>query len=252
MRQTPCTLNTGGELTIELAAELLQEGGPFPHQDLKPGRYLVLSVSDTGHGMTDEVKERLFEPFFTTKEPGKGTGLGLSVVYGIVKSHQGAITVSSNPGRGSIFSIYLPQTGRELVHPEDEDGPVPTGNERILFVDDEESLVETADELLSSLGYAVKSLANPVEALQLFSRDPWLFDLIIVDQTMPRMTGVRLAEKVRALRPNIPIILCTGYSDSISKEKAEALGIAELMMKPASKHEMAVMIRRVLDMKSQR
>ncbi len=242
----------GGELTIELAAELLQEGEPFPHQDLKPGRYLVLSVSDTGHGMTDEVKERLFEPFFTTKEPGKGTGLGLSVVYGIVKSHQGAITVSSKPGRGSIFTIYLPQTGRELVHPEDEDGPVPTGNERILFVDDEESLVETADELLSSLGYAVKSLANPVEALQLFSRDPWLFDLIIVDQTMPRITGVRLAEKVRALRSNIPIILCTGYSDTISKEKAEALGIAELMMKPASKHEMAVMIRRVLDMKSQR
>jgi len=237
----------GGELTIEVAAALLQEGRSFPHQDLKPGRYLVLSVRDTGHGITDEVKERLFEPFFTTKEVGKGTGLGLPMVYGIVKGHHGAITVSSNPGKGSTFTVYLPQTGLELVHAEEEDGLVPTGSERILFVDDEELLVETAHELLGSLGYEVKGLTDPMEALRLFSLEPRLFDLIIVDQTMPRMTGAILAERVRALRPDIPIILCTGYSESISEEKAESLGIAAFMMKPASKHEMAIMIRRVLD-----
>ena len=155
-------------------------------------------------------------------------------------------------GKGSVLSLFFPTARGEEVPQEESTGLILWGSERILFVDDEESLVETADEQLSSLGYAVKSLTNPVEALRLFSLDPSLFDLIIVDQTMPRITGVRLAEKVRALRPDIPVILCTGYSDGISQEKAEALGVAELMMKPALKHEMAVMIRRVLDMKSQR
>ena len=215
----------------------LQGDEPLSHEKIRPGAYLVLTVSDTGHGMTDEVKERIFEPFFTTKPAGTGTGMGLALAYGIVKSHEGAITVSSDPEKGSLFSVYLPQLKSDVVRADEKKGPIPTGTERILFVDDEEPLVEMADDMLSALGYKVKSLTDAMKALQLVTLDPYLFDLVITDQAMPKITGRLLARRIKEIRPDLPIILCTGYSEQISKETEEAEGIAEFVMKPLTEAE---------------
>lgn len=240
-------MREGGALTIGLTDVTFQGDEPLPHEDMRPGTYLVLTVSDTGHGMNDEVRERIFEPFFTTKMAGTGTGMGLALVYGIVKSHEGAITVSSNPEKGSLFSVYLPQIKSDVVRADEKEGPIPIGTERILFVDDEEPLVEMGDEMLSALGYKVKSLTDAMEAFHLITLNPGLFDLVITDQTMPKITGRLLAERIKEIRPDLPIILCTGYNEQMSKEKEEAAGIAGFVMKPFSKREMAETVRRVLD-----
>ena len=219
----------------------------LPEADMRPGDYLVLSVKDTGVGMDEEVKKRIFEPFFTTKPAGEGTGLGLSVVYGIVKSHKGSITVYSEPGRGSIFKVYLPkvETGRSVEA--EPPGPILRGNERILFVDDEEFNIKTVHNMLQHLGYKVTALMDSREALKLFSEKPTEFDLVITDQTMPFMTGEDLGKELMRIRPDIPVILCTGYSDLITSEKATALGFRGYMMKPFTLRASAELVRRVLD-----
>ena len=237
----------GGTLEVSLRAITIDTGELLPEPDMAPGEYLVLSVSDTGQGMDDGVMKRIFEPFFTTKEKGQGTGLGLSVVYGIVKSHNGGIRVSSRPGQGSVFSVYLP-AARAVAEVKSETvswDTLPTGTERILFVDDEEPIVELGQGVLCRLGYTVVAKRSGREALETFRVDG-AFDLVITDQTMPGMTGVMLAAELLKLRPDLPVILCTGYSESVSRETAQEVGIREFLMKPLSKRELAGAVRRAL------
>jgi CheY-like chemotaxis protein len=237
----------GGVLSISTTDIDFEPDSPILDTDIEPGEYVQLIVTDTGHGMEPHVMKRIFEPFFTTKEIGEGTGMGLPVVYGVVKSLHGTITVESEPGIGSTFRISLPvirtnekEDGREVQ-------PAPKGAERILFVDDEELLTEWGQAALERLGYTVTSLTDSTEALNLFSSDPSRFDLVILDQTMPKFTGLQLARKLLEVQSNIPIILCTGHSDSVSPEKAKAAGIKEFLMKPLGKQQLAEAIRRVLD-----
>ena len=246
MRPMPC--EDGGQLTIGVSSVTFPPDSLLPDPDMEPGAYVKLTVKDTGTGMTEEVRQRIFEPFFTTKEQGKGTGMGLAVVYGIVKSHGGAVTVQSEVGQGSIFEVFLPRARKPEVKKEEETTSVlPTGTERILFVDDEEMLVEMARDMLESLGYHVTVAKHPTDAWNLFLEDPSRFDLVITDQTMPDMTGITLAQKMLRVRKEMPIILCTGYSERVSAETAKEVGISEFVMKPVVKKELAEIIRRVLD-----
>jgi len=221
----------------------------LPEADMQAGDYLVLSVKDTGSGMDEEVRKRIFEPFFTTKPVGVGTGLGLSVAYGIVKSHRGNITVYSEPGRGSIFRVYLPKADTRVSERGEPPRPIAGGNERILFVDDEEIIIQSVQNMLERLGYKVVTVTDSQDALRLFSERPSEFDLVMTDQTMPSMTGEDLGKEVMRIRPDVPVILCTGYSDLISSEKAIAMGFRGFIMKPFTFREGAELLRRVLDQK---
>jgi len=244
----------GGVLSIELE-EISLEGQSYPHEPvLSPGRYARISISDTGIGMSAELRSRIFEPFFTTKEPGKGTGLGLSMAHGIVESHGGAITVYSEPGEGSTFRIYLPVAEDHDLQPKDPDNDeqgLQQGTERILFIDDEPSIADLGKNLLQGLGYTVVTRTSSVEALELFRAKPQDFDLVITDMTMPQLTGDRLSVELQRLRPGLPIIMATGFSERITEQKAKALGINAFVMKPFLTHQIAATIRRVLDGKRQ-
>ena len=214
---------------------------------LSPGPYVQLTVSGTGLGMSPEVMDRIFEPAFTSKGRGEGTGLGLPVVHSIITHHQGAITVSSEPGKGSTFKVFLPRledTAEVTSHRMER---LVRGKERILFVDDDEALVKLGQGVLEHLGYEVVALENSLEALALFRQSPGNFDLLITNQTMPHMTGAQLARNVLSLRPDLPIILCTGYSDMIPHIKALGIGIREYLMKPLGLGEFASCVRQVLD-----
>jgi signal transduction histidine kinase/ActR/RegA family two-component response regulator len=238
----------GGELTIRLSSAAFPQGSILPDPDLGPGTYVQLTVNDTGTGMTEDVRQRIFEPFFTTKEPGQGTGMGLAVVYGIVKSHGGTVTVQSEVGLGSTFEVFLPRAQEPKTRREGATAAVlPTGTEQILLVDDEELLVEMAQDILGGLGYRVTAAKHGSQAWNLFLKDPFRFDLVITDQTMPDVTGLMLARKMLAVRKDTPIILCTGYSDMISAETAKEAGISAFLMKPVAKKELAETIRRVMD-----
>jgi PAS domain S-box-containing protein len=236
-----------GLLEVSLMHVELDDDAAHP-LELASGSYARLMVSDTGHGMPPEVAERIFEPYFTTKEKGRGTGLGLSVVHGIVKSHNGAITCMSEIGKGTVFDIYLPEieaAQETMDHIKHE--PCPVGVERILYVDDELIMVEVVEEMLQNLGYSVVARSSSVEALKLFQETPWEFDMVITDMTMPVMTGDMLARKMLEIRSDIPIILCTGYSEQISEEKALAMGISEFIMKPLDIHKLGGAVRKVID-----
>jgi PAS domain S-box-containing protein len=237
-----------GELKVSLAPVNIEPSDDLIiHHDLSPGKYLRLTVSDTGAGIDDEIIGRIFDPFFTTKEVGEGTGLGLSVVYGIVKNCSGAITVQSEVGKGTEFNVYLPLlTDVEDKQEAKVEAPIPGGKERILFVDDEAALVQLATSTLSGLGYEVVGRTSSLEALELFRTRPDWFDLVITDMTMPNIRGDELARELLKIRPDIPIILCTGFSEMISEEKANKLGIRRLVMKPISKKDLAIAIRDVL------
>ena len=214
---------------------------------LAPGRYVNLTVSDTGPGINPQVKDRIFDPYFTTKEQGEGTGMGLSVVHGIVKSQGGEITVQSDPGKGSTFDIYLPAVETQVFAEIESTEAFPIGNECILFVDDEPPLVEIGQKILECLGYRIVTRTSSVEALNLFRATPDKFDLVVTDMTMPHMNGDKLARELMAIRSDIPIILCTGYSDMISERKAKKTGIREFVMKPLAKRELTTVVRKVLD-----
>ena len=214
---------------------------------IAPGHYVKLSVRDTGTGISADIMDKIFDPFFTTKKLGEGTGLGLSVVHGIVKQHDGHIAVESEPGRGSTFTVYFPRITGDPETDALRDDEIPTGSERILFVDDEEALVEMGEDILAELGYEVTSRMNGREALALLKLDPSRFDLVITDQTMPEMTGVELAKEVLAIRPGMPIIMCTGFSYVVDTDKARAAGIKAFAMKPLTKREIARTVRHVLD-----
>jgi len=236
----------GGILEVSLQNEELRMKNE--ELGLEPGPYLKLSVSDTGYGIAPEIREKIFDPYFTTKERGEGTGIGLSVVHGIVAQHGGDITVESEPGKGSAFHIYLPLTQAEEDQPQvKEETPLPKGTERVLFIDDEATLARMGKEMLSGLGYDVTAMTDSLEALALFRQDPKQFDLIITDTTMPHMPGDILAHKMMQIRPDIPIIICTGHSKRISPEKAEEMGIKGFLMKPPAMRDLADMVRKALD-----
>ncbi|MFO7599521.1 MAG: PAS domain S-box protein [Candidatus Desulfacyla sp.] len=236
----------GGVLEVSLDAMDAKETSSFP-LGMAPGRYARLRVKDTGIGMEPEVLKRVFEPFFTTKQPGQGAGLGLSVVYGIVESYHGAVTVDSRPGEGSVFEVFLPVIEDRSGTESRRIRPIPTGKEEILFVDDEKEIADITGEVLESLGYRVHVETNPAEALKVFEERPDEFGLVITDMTMPGMTGEVLARKLISIRSDIPIIICTGYGEVIGKGRAREMGVREILMKPASIGTVAEAIRKVLD-----
>ena len=241
----------GGVLTISLADVAVKQQGQIPDAELAPGAYVKLSVRDTGTGMTGNVRKKLFEPFFTTKGPGEGTGMGLAVVYGIIKNHGGAITVESEPGKGSTFSLFLPLTAGDEDIRREEGGEIPCGDERILLVDDEPAVLQAASQILQKLGYKVTVAESGTEAWKIFREEPHGFDLVITDHVMPHLTGRALAEKVLNVRHDLPIILLTGYSETISTEEANAAGIRAFLMKPLTRREIAITIRNVLGRESE-
>ncbi|MDY6987588.1 MAG: response regulator [Thermodesulfobacteriota bacterium] len=244
---TQAMAEKGGTLEVTLADVELDSNFALNHPDIEPGPYIKLSVTDTGHGMTPEVLNRIFDPFFTTREIGAGTGMGLSVVHGIVKSCGGAVTAYSEPGKGSTFSVYLPVIERQEKPGPRPEEPAPTGTERILFIDDEATLANMGKQMLESLGYEVTTRTDGTEALELFKSQPDRFDLVITDMTMPKMTGAELAPELMRIRPDIPVILCTGFSAKMDEEKSKAMGIRAFVPKPALKLDMAKNVRRVLD-----
>ena len=216
---------------------------------VSPGLYVVLSVSDAGCGIKPDLKEKIFEPYFTTKPHGKGTGLGLSVTYGIIKNAGGTILVDSENGKGSRFDVYLPVADEfeDAVEQNNCAAPDPKGCERILAVDDEKRIVDLQHQVLESLGYHVTATTSSVKAFEIFSHQPEMFDLLLTDQTMPNMTGIELAKKIRELRAEIPIILCTGYNDKNIREKAVRAKINLRLQKPLTKKDLAIALRNVLD-----
>jgi len=238
----------GGTLFVSLGEIEIGFEDMMENIGLKYGPHLCLTVRDEGAGMEPAVLERIFEPYYTTKEPGKGTGLGLSVIHGIVKNHGGHIRVKSRPGAGTTFEVFLP-----VIEDMEEEIKIQKkieasrGSEHILLVDDEEPIVTMERRLLERLGYRVTSSTNSAEALRTFSDQPENFDLVITDMTMPRMTGEILARKMMDIKPSIPVILCTGFNERISEEKALEMGISRFVMKPVIKDELASAIRTVLD-----
>jgi PAS domain S-box-containing protein len=237
-----------GRISISLKEKQIRGDIP-PGMQIEPGKYALMSISDTGHGIGQEFMSKIFEPYFTTKPKGKGTGLGLSVVYGIVKEYRGDIQVTSEVGRGTTFDIYLPMMKKETVFPETAVEMVNArGTERILLVDDEASIVRLEKQMLERLGYQVEVRTSSIEALNAFGANPDNFDLVISDMTMPNLTGDELAKALISIKPGIPIIICTGFSEKFDSQQIEALGIKGFLMKPIIKSDMAKMVRNVLDM----
>jgi PAS domain S-box-containing protein len=237
----------GGTLTVKVEDTALDDDIVLGHEDVSPEKYLKLTISDTGVGMDHAQMERIFDPYFTTKEATGGTGLGLAVVHGIVKKYGGFIEVQSDVGVGTTFQVFLPKVDFDVIEELESKWPVPKGDERILFVDDEKSLAEVVGQMLKSLGYDLVTKTSSIDAYETFLAQPEAFDLVITDMTMPHMTGSELAKKLLALRPDIPIILCTGFSEIINDEQAKDLGIKEFVMKPVLMRNIAETIRRVLD-----
>ena len=236
---------TGGILEVRLEAVEVDAALATMYPALHPGPYVRLTVQDTGHGIPSGVVERIYEPFFTTKEVGEGTGIGLSVVHGIVANHRGMITVESRRGQGTTFTIYLPRIEQDIESDAPEEASLSQGRGRILFVDDEEALVRLGSTALAQLGYDVVAHTSSVEALAAFQAAPHHFDLVITDYTMPQMTGEALARALRRLRPDLPIILGTGFSHIMDAEKAKALGIDAFLMKPWMVRDLAYTIQQV-------
>jgi len=239
-----------GLLKLMLSEVFIDEKTASGFTNINPGSYVKLTVSDTGDGIPAEILNRIFDPYFTTKELGKGTGMGLAVVQGIIKAHSGMINVYSEPGKGTTFSVYLPKIDEEIKDKMRTIEPLPTGSERIMFVDDDEVLIDMTKKIITSLGYTVNAQKNSREALDSFRKNPDAFDLVITDYTMPHMTGYELSKDILRIRPDIPIILCTGFSEAISSEQAKEAGIREFIMKPIDRRNMAEIIRKVLDQKN--
>jgi len=240
----------GGTLEVTIKKMDVDTIAAREYADLHPGPYLRLTVKDTGHGIPSDILQRIFEPYFSTKGRDQSTGLGLAVVHGIVKSHRGIVLVESEPGQGTTFHVYLPLiNGTTYTQRMPASEALPTGTESILFVDDEGVLVDIGKKMLEHLGYEVVTRTSSIEALEMFRTNPDRFELVITDMTMPNMTGETLAKEIMKIRNDMPIILCTGFSERISEEKAKALGIRKFLMKPLVLREFAKTIREALDTK---
>jgi CheY-like chemotaxis protein len=239
---------TGGILEVGVDAVEIDAAVAASPPALHSGWYVRVRVRDTGAGIPVDVVDRVFEPFFTTKGIGEGTGMGLAIVHGIVTSHGGAMAVDSTLGEGTTFTLYLPQMAQDAAPPSAPPAPVvPQGKGRLLLVDDEEVLARLGQALLERLGYEVAAYSSSLAALEAFQAEPSRFDLIITDQTMPVMTGATLVAELRHIRPDIPIILCTGFSHLMNAEKAEALGVDAFVLKPGVTQDLAATIQQVLE-----
>ncbi len=237
----------GGILAIDLESVEIDTDSSGEYPDLKAGPYINMSVRDTGHGISPEILNRIFDPFFTTKTREHGTGLGLSVIHGIVKNFGGAIYAFSELGKGSIFKVFIPAIERRINPEQRTKTPIPKGTEHVLFIDDEPVLAKMGKQLLESLGYQVEMITKSTDALELFRKKPDKFDLVITDMTMPNITGEKLAIELMNIRPDIPVILSSGFNYNIDEKKAMALGIRAFISKPVLKQEIAETIRNVLD-----
>jgi PAS domain S-box-containing protein len=237
----------GGVLRIELDNIQLSEKDDMMDSEAEPGHYIRITVSDTGHGIAPEMLARIFDPYFTTKGPDKGTGLGLSVVHGIVRSHGGIVKVYSEVGKGTAFHVFLPRTDGAVKKEEKVEQKLPIGTERILVVDDEMHLLEMYQRMLGLLGYRVDTRSSPIEAIEALRSNPMKYDLVLTDMTMPQMNGHNLAKKIMEIRPGLPVILCTGFSDQINEEKARSAGILGFLLKPVLFHDLANTLRKALD-----
>ncbi len=242
----------GGKLEVDVRDVTLDDNASQIHPKLKPGAYVKLTVCDTGYGMEPHILERIFDPFFTTKKPSEGTGMGLAVVHGIVTSHGGAIVVESKPSMGSTFYTYFPRIDNPIVSEKRQEEEPLEGQERILFVDDEESVCKLGKRVLTQWGYKVEVCQNPLTALALFTQHPDRFDLVVTDQAMPKMSGEVLARWVKELRPNVPVVLFTGFSGELSTEELSRLGIEDIVMKPIVARDLARRIRKVLNQRKDR
>ncbi len=238
---------SGGRLAVRLENVQIDPPGLLEDPDLEPGPYVRLEVRDTGHGIPDDIQKRIFDPYFTTKDVDEGSGMGLSVVQGIVKSHGGGISMRSRPGAGTVFTVYLPRVLDADPRAEAAASrPGPGGGERILLVDDEQSLVDVGRSMLERLGYRVEALTDGVGALRAFENDPDGFDLVITDQSMPGMTGADLVRAILKRRPEKPVVLCTGYSDLVDPERARQLGIRAFLLKPFGYDQLADTVQEAL------
>jgi CheY-like chemotaxis protein len=237
----------GGRLLVELKVDTVEHAGAAAYQELKPGNYLKLRVSDNGYGISPENISRIFDPYFTTKEKGKGSGMGLATVYGIVKDHGGHISVKSEVGSGTSFTLLFPLKVNETITEIETTKPLPRGNETILLVDDEDAIIDVGKELLENLGYLVEARVSSQDALEAFRAQHTKYDLVITDMAMPKMNGLQLTENILAINPNVPIILCTGFSQNLDTESASKVGIKRVLMKPITLNDLAKTVRSVLD-----
>ena len=240
-------INSGGVLDVRLDAVKITHRSDDKLNNLKKGDYIRLQISDTGHGMDMETKERIFEPFFTKKEVGSGSGLGLSVVHGIINNYGGTILVDSTPGKGSTFTIYLPKYGIDPLNMDKLDKKTVKGNEYILFVDDEPEITFLGKKMLENLGYQVSIQSDSMAALEEFRNDPQKYSLLVTDQNMPKITGTELTSKIREIRPDLKVIIITGYAEYLSDEMILKHGISEVILKPMILSDFSKTIRRVLD-----
>lgn len=241
---------TGGSLTFTLSdSDIENNDVVFANLDLTPGPHIILRIADTGRGMDKKTQDKIFNPYFSTKREEGGTGLGLSISHNIISQHNGQIAVYSEPGEGTTFTLYLPKfqptltaTAKPLMA-----SNVSKGHERLLIVDDEQTLLEIMQRILENLGYCVTATNSPQKALAMFQQSPALFDMLITDMNMPKMNGAALIDNIREIRPNIPVILCTGFSELVTAESTKALGSASHLMKPVTQKEIHKAIRNLLD-----
>jgi signal transduction histidine kinase/ActR/RegA family two-component response regulator len=240
-------MKSGGILEVKLDAVKIDQRYAEKIPNLKKGEYIRLTISDTGHGMDIKTKERIFEPFFTRKEVGSGSGLGLSVVHGIINNYGGAIVVDSTPGKGTTFMIYLPKYGADFLESDKSEKKPLKGDEYILFVDDEPEITFMGKKMLENLGYKVSISSNSISALEEFKKDPDKYSLLVIDQSMPNISGTELAIRMKEIKPELRIIIITGYADNLSEEVLSRSGISEVILKPMILDDFSKVIRRVLD-----
>jgi len=238
---------TGGTLEISLQGCELSQHDLQQYPGVQPGKFVMLSVSDTGPGIAPEIRDKIFDPYFTTKDVGKGTGMGLAIIHGIVTNAGGFVNYLSELGKGSTFQVFFPATDEKVAHNAQSAALTPVGKERILLIDDENILAEMGQIMLERLGYEVTVCTNSLKALETFQSQPNRFDAVVTDQTMPGMTGLDLARRMLQIRPDLPIILCTGYSNLVNEEQAKLYGIKGFVMKPMTNKEIATLLRKVLD-----
>lgn len=236
-----------GTLSICLKKIEFDECEAINYRDIASGSYIQLSVTDTGVGIDKSVIEHIFDPFVTTKGVGSGTGMGLSVVYGIVERHKGVIDFISVPGEGTTFNVFLPLCEKQQPLIKHDEQDVKGGNQSILFIDDEKMLLEMSEIYFQSLGYKVSAFSSSLEAYEEFVNHPYYYDLVITDQTMPHLNGDKLAKKILKIRPDMPIILCSGYSNKITKEVAMSIGIRKMLLKPVQLDEFTEVVQKVLE-----